>query len=134
MSNPTGAHCSETSNSNADLLLSAAKSGNLTQLQALLNCNITDADINTVDGDDRTPLSLASHHGHLEVVALLLSHPQIDVNAADKVFGNTALIVASRRGHADVVDLLLNHSEIDPNRQSKHGNTALSQASILVFY
>ena len=53
-----------------------------------------------------TALMWASALGHLELVQLLLSLPQIDHMLTDN-FGDTALHYAARNGHAKIVELLL---------------------------
>jgi ankyrin repeat protein len=37
--------------------------------------------VNAIDEDSRTPISYAAKWDHIEVVKLLLHHPDIDVNA-----------------------------------------------------
>jgi ankyrin repeat protein len=51
-----------------------------------------------------TPLNIASHKGHVEVVRLLLSQPNIDLNK--KAFNKSALDSARNNNHTEVVQLL----------------------------
>jgi KN motif and ankyrin repeat domain-containing protein len=43
------------------------------------------ADINLQDDDGSTALMCASEHGHIEIVNLLLTHPDCDVTLTDNV-------------------------------------------------
>ena len=63
----------------------------------------------------------------LEILKLLLSHPEIDVN---KSLGNrtTPLMVASRNGNWRVLRVLLAHVEIEVNFATYEGKTALFYA------
>ncbi|KAJ7576469.1 ankyrin repeat-containing domain protein [Mycena floridula] len=62
------------------------------------------------------PLKVAAELGYLDIVDLLLKHPDIDLNW--KGHGETPLAYAIMGGHLDVVDLLLQHSDIQPNLMS----------------
>ena len=53
-----------------------------------------------------TPLPLATWGGHVEVMRLLLSAAEIDVNRADK-FGMTPLPCAGESGFAESTELLV---------------------------
>ncbi|CAE7358042.1 PAT23 [Symbiodinium natans] len=59
------------------------------------------------DGKGRTPLTLATMHGHLEVCQILIA-ARADVEAVDKA-DKTPLAYAAARGHSDIAALLLDH-------------------------
>ena len=59
------------------------------------------ADVNNRDEDGSTALMCAAEHGHMEIVKLLMRHPDINIAAADND-GLTALSVAMEAGHRDI--------------------------------
>ena len=76
-------------------------------------------------------MNSASAEGNLEVVRILLGHPDIDVNSKDK-YEMSGLMWAARIGYASVADLLLEHPNIDVNAQGTWLNSVcLSNANIL---
>ena len=81
-----------------------------------------------LDTDGSTALHAAAVRGHLEVVALLLQQPQVDVNVATNN-GSTALHLSAFRGHLEVVALLLQQPQIDLNAATDDGDTALHFAA-----
>lgn len=83
--------------------------------------------INVQDKDGCTALMIASSHGCMNIVQLLLQMPTINVNAQNKN-GETALILASE-GNQNIVRLLLQHPKINMNIQDDTGSTALIVAS-----
>ena len=52
-----------------------------------------------------SPLHAAAHFGHVEVVKLLLSHSDIDIDAKDD-FGRVPLVFARRQNHTEIVQML----------------------------
>jgi len=76
-----------------------------------------------------TPLHAASNHGHVEVVKLLLAHPNIDVNLKS-AGGQTPLSFAGRNGHASVVKLLLKDPRVNITLDDDNGCTPLDWASL----
>merc|ERR1712168_634833 len=63
------------------------------------------ADVNIRDEDGSTALMCAAEHGHIEIVKLLMQHPDINLSATDND-GLTALSVAMEAGHRDIGVLL----------------------------
>ena len=74
-------------------------------------------------------MHVAALQGHLEVVALLLEHPGIDVSAASNN-GRTALHMAASLGHLEVVAVLLEHPGVDVSAATNMGLTALHLAAL----
>jgi ankyrin repeat protein len=64
------------------------------------------ADVNSKDGDGRTPLSWAAVNGHEAVIKLLLETSKVDVESKDTEYGRTPLSWAAENGHEAVVKLL----------------------------
>ena len=85
-------------------------------VEVLLNSQQSGLDINAIHTKEsnRTALMLASCSGKVEIVRLLLQHPEINVNQQD-ADGSTALSLASKAGCAEIVDLLLKkpHIKVD---------------------
>ncbi|ORX81437.1 ankyrin, partial [Anaeromyces robustus] len=63
----------------------------------------------------------------VEIVQLLLKHPDIDVNFQNNK-GFTPLIRAAKDGKKEIVELLLKHPNVDTNVQDNEGRTALFYA------
>ena len=63
----------------------------------LLNGCLVDAQ----DEEGSTALMCAAEHGHIEIVKLLIQHPDINLAATDND-GLTALSVAMEAGHRDI--------------------------------
>ena len=82
--------------------------------------------INQVDGKGRTPLSVASRCGHLDVVGILLNQTETEGNVIDND-GRTALFHAVSAGHSNVVSALINQIEtrVDVNAVNDEGETPL---------
>lgn len=65
---------------NCTQLYRAVQRRDLSKVQELLENS--DVDVNVGDSEDCwTPLHVASFHGDLEIVKLLVKHPGIDLNA-----------------------------------------------------
>jgi len=104
-------------------LLEAAEDGSITEIQSLLDRH---ADIHALDGEDATPLHLASETGHHQCVELLLDR-HANIHAID-VYDNRPLHFASETGHHQCVELLLDrHADI--NALNSDHETPLLRAS-----
>ena len=79
----------------------------MTSVKKLLERHINHADLDATDANGDTALILATRHGHVEVVKLLLNMDGIDANKARTDDGRTPLYVASQKGHVEVVDRLI---------------------------
>jgi len=66
-----------------------------------------------------TPLYEAAKVDRADIVRLLLTHPAVDVNAAESYAGTTPLMIASINGYVDVVQLLLNHEGVKLGNKDK---------------
>jgi len=90
----------------------AAFAGHTEQVMSLLKDH-PDLNINWPHSHNGlTALHHASSEDHVEVVKLLLAHPDIDVNLRGKT-GLTAIGVACMDGHASVAQLLLKDPRVD---------------------
>jgi ankyrin repeat protein len=103
-----------------DSLFQAVKSGNLRELQQLLN-NVSY--INRTNEFGSTLLHIAAKESYLDIVRLLIAY-DINVNAKDNE-GNTPLHLATC---PDITNILLGRPEIRINIQNHEGDTPLTYA------
>ena len=122
-------------------LLMAVEDGHLTWVKTFLRCPQIKINVRTQHGV--TPLLKAaardygvipqqiavSKEANNEIVKLLLSNPEIDVNKYNSMNGKTALIVASEEGKSDIVKMLLLNAQINVEISDIHGRTALWKAA-----
>jgi ankyrin repeat protein len=101
----------------------AVQQYNKSKLELLLT-QMTQEEINQVDENGDTALSVATIKGYKDAVELLLKHENIKINQVDEN-GEIALHWAARLGYKDVVELLLKHEDIDVNLANNYGWTAL---------
>ncbi|KAH9235752.1 hypothetical protein K456DRAFT_1804055, partial [Colletotrichum gloeosporioides 23] len=80
----------------------------------------------TKDTFGRTPLWVAADYGQEEVVRLLVSRPEVDVNSLS-VSGQSPLFWPSAEGHENVVSLLI-FAGAKPDLIDCDGETAISMA------
>ena len=107
----------------------ASSSGRASAVRVLLEAGVDKA---RADNDGNTALIVASFHGRVDVVHLLLkngSGADSDSSFVDSVdcLGRTALLDASRLGHVEIVRLLL-EARADKEVEDNRGNSALSLA------
>uniref|UniRef100_A0A8C0LT95 Osteoclast-stimulating factor 1 n=1 Tax=Canis lupus familiaris TaxID=9615 RepID=A0A8C0LT95_CANLF len=81
----------------------AAKRGNLSWLRECLDNRVG---VNGLDKAGSTALYWACHGGHKDIVEMLFTQPNIELNQQNKL-GDTALHAAAWKGYADIVQLLL---------------------------
>ena len=100
-----------------EALLEAVCAGSILKVDSLLDQH---ADIHTRTRATReTPLHLASKHGDLQCIELLLDR-QADVNAHNH-WHETPLHVASKHGHHQCIELLLDrHAHVDTGAGSAY--------------
>jgi len=84
----------------------------------------TNFDINCRDASGRTGLILATLGGSKEIVDMLLSRSDLDVNLMD-IFGGTAFMYASKVAEGlEIVKLLLERKDLDLDAKDNDGKTA----------
>jgi len=110
-------------------LYSAANEGDLATVKFLLETN-PGLNINWQSKEEKmswTALHRACSNGHDGLVALLLAHPDIDVNQRD-IHGNTPFRSACTKGRWTCVRLLLRDSRVMVNVPDVPGSTPLRGA------
>ena len=109
---------------NSHLFLLSAKRGHLKQVKQQLADGVPVNIPNSESGS--TALILAAHRKHTEVVEVLLAHPEIDINAANR-YGYTALHAAidNHGSGEEIIKKLLAREVIEVNAQNNDGQTAL---------
>ena len=112
------------------LLHGASKCGHQSVVQFLSAESYLLCQLNTQNRVGETPLYLASKHGRLDTVKVLLSRKECDINITDGQ-GNTLLHGASKCGHQSVVQFLSAESYLlcQLNTQNRVGETPLYLAS-----
>ena len=102
-------------------LIVAAHNGDKDTIELLL---ANGASVHVLDGNDQTPLHIASIKGHKNVVELLIANgAQIDAKAKD---GATPLYMAASFQHQDIAQLLLDYGAImEPDIAVMLGNIEL---------
>ncbi|XP_025940153.1 osteoclast-stimulating factor 1 isoform X2 [Apteryx rowi] len=81
----------------------AAKRGNLSWLRECLDNRVG---VNGLDKAGNTALYWACHGGHKDIVDVLFTQPNLELNQQNKL-GDTALHAAAWKGYADIVEVLL---------------------------
>ncbi len=75
-----------------------------------------------------TPLHYAIKMGNTEVVRLLLSYKEININIKPEYNGKSPLHYAIETGNIEIINLLLSHKEININEKDKYRETTLNYA------
>jgi ankyrin repeat protein len=108
--------------------LIAACRRNRVEIIKLLFTKRGSLDPTIVDMAGNDALRSAASYGYVDIMKLLLDHPDVDPNSSGRG-GDTALIHVSRHGFPDAVKLLLDQEGIDVNLQNRLGETALCKAA-----
>ena len=103
----------------------AAQEGFLSVLDAAFH---QDIEMDPINQNGRTPLSLAARNGHEAVVKFLLERGSVATNSEDS-HGQTPLIWAAKNGHETVVKLLLERDDVAVNSRDLDFRTPLSWAA-----
>jgi len=115
-------------NSAEQKFLKAARGGRVSKVSSLLR-SYPGIDVNCADpGFGLAALHIASFNGHVEVVKLLLAHPDINVNFKD-YDGFTPFAAGCVDGELSVVQLLLKDPRVDVTLDDHRGRTPLWHAS-----
>ena len=88
-----------------------------------------DIDINGNRFPFWSPLHHSASSGYLEMVELLLSQDNVDVNGTNQYSSETPLHEAAFYGHLEIVEMLLRHKSIDYHSRNRHGALPLHVAA-----
>ncbi|KAJ8543341.1 hypothetical protein K7X08_005864 [Anisodus acutangulus] len=116
-----------TIDNSADRFLHYASAMDRMDLMEILCLGYADIDLNSIDSQGRTPLHIATGHGHVEVIQFLVSVGS-NPDMLDSQ-GWTPLHFAAHQGHVEAVGFLLNHSTIAKYTVTKQGKTAYELAT-----
>lgn len=105
----------------------AVNRGHLNIVEFLVNDCKSEVNINSVSKAWVTPLMAAVEKGFLQIVVLLCSCENVDLNCKDFI-GRTALHIAALNGHHRIVSFLINLPGIELNPVDKNGSTPLHLA------
>ena len=106
-------------------LFDATKDGCVSEVSTLLRDH-PEIDVNWTNPEffQWTPLHIASSYDHVELVKLLLAHPDINFNVKNK-FGKTPFSLCCWQGKVSVVKLLLKDPRVDVTMDDNSGCTPL---------
>ncbi|CAI2162259.1 14518_t:CDS:2 [Funneliformis geosporum] len=111
-------------NDGESALYQAASLGNVEVVNILMNAN---ANIESSNRENITPLIIAAYNGHADVCRELIDHGYANVNFQDSS-SKTALLLASYEGHVETAKVLLARGASVYN-SDKYGWTALMLAA-----
>ncbi|KAL0942303.1 uncharacterized protein CTRU02_200189 [Colletotrichum truncatum] len=104
----------------------ATATGNEAVVDSLIQTNRINID--PIDCDGRTPLTLAAKKGHVTIVKRLMDTNQVDVDSRDRL-GRTPLSYAAGSDCIEIVRLLVQTNRVDLNSRDDHGRSPLSYAA-----
>jgi len=107
----------------SEMLWDAANDNDIAETERLFK--LPEIDVNWKhSGADQTALHVACREDNIEIVKMLLLHPDIDVNITDKR-GQTPFLIACYQGRTEVVKELLKDGRIDFNKRDHEGGFPL---------
>lgn len=105
------------------------KDGNVAAVERLL---VKDNEsINELDANGMAPLHYAAARGHIEIVRLLLTQNNLNINVQAPITNITPLHYAATHGHVEIIKLLLATRNVIADARDHHGETALHYAVCL---
>jgi ankyrin repeat protein len=123
-----GAHLSRQKARDTTLLFDAAEVGHMKAATLLLEKpGVRILQEIEIEGVKYTALHFAATRGHCNMVKLLLSRPEAQVNRGEVC---TPLLLAAEKGRVGVVEILLGHSAIDIHKAGWNGDTPIVKASL----
>ena len=107
----------------------AAREGHKKVFLTLLESNLIQ-EKDMLDHNGGSLMHLAASNGKLEIIKLLLDHPDPALNDPNKLnkTGENSILIASSYGHDDIVRILLNHGARVDIKMPYSGHTALTFA------
>lgn len=103
-----------------------AKDGNVAAVERLL---VEDNEsINELDDNGMAPLHYAAARGYIEIVRLLLTQHNLNINVQTSTTNITALHYAATHGHVEIIKLLLATRNVTADARDQNGETALHYA------
>ena len=103
----------------------ACRQGHLDLVKLLLETGQVEVD--SVDGDGKTPLMYACGGGHVEIAKLLIETGNVDLNEID-YFGMTPLLHACKHGNVEIAELLIETENVLLNELDDFERSALMYA------
>ena len=112
-------------------LMEAIKLGYTSMIEAILDIETVNVNIQSKKFGGKTPVMLAALWQREEALSLIFSkqHEKIDINIQDRT-GSTALTISVKSGNMKNVGTILGHPDVDINLADKKGNTALIIAAM----
>jgi ankyrin repeat protein len=72
-----------------------------------------------------TPLTIASHHGHVKVIKVLIADSRTNINTGGGRFSRSALSFAAGNSHMEVFQMLFDQQDCRPDHEDENGCTPL---------
>jgi glutaminase len=106
--------------------IASCSAASLGDFEAIARLHAAKTNLSAGDYDLRTPLHLASHGSHLEIVRFLVEEEKVDVNARDR-WGSTPLDDATRK---EVREILIANGAVGGTQQVRRADTCVHCAAL----